>query len=857
MIGRQDELTLLSGALESAIAGEGSAWLVGGESGIGKSRLLDEVRSRALVRGLLVLTGRAEANQAPYSVSRNTVLRLALVVEVSDEEAGILKVVFPEIERVLGRSIPDSSVDPQMFNERLIEIVATLVQRYKGPILLELEDCHVLGPSLRIIQKLNEMAETLPILIIASYRDEERPQLPDECPGMRLLRMSRFNPSEIREITVSMLGPELGSNAEILSFLERETEGNAFFLVEAVRELAETSGRLDRVSAEVLPEHVFSGGMLDYARRRLDRLASWAKRPIQIAAIIGRDLDLDVLRLATAGTDLDTLLVACGNSSILEGYGYQWRFTHDKLREAVLAEIGGDLRRELSLKVATAIESVHGTSPDWIHDQAILWKEAGVPDKATHCMFLTAAQLLSMGESEKATQFGVDAAGQLGIELPTTQEQQGVAIGAETQVIDELMAGRDPARLAELPSLTDERVARAIEILLLMGPAAHQSQQYELFALVTLRCFTLTLQHGIGSDAPKVIAMYAAVLRGLTQDSQLAYRFSTAAMDIDQKLNGYVSSAVAFLHAYFVNHWINPLKTNVELARQGNITGLRENDLLYACFNAASYVIYMGLNAAPLQYVVKAADEQIKQENMVVPVSSFHLRLERQLAQALQGRTIDRLSLSDEKYEEERDIASICATRRPNQICSYYMVRMRLHYYYGDYEASIGYAEQVVPIQHSCAGQTGEWEFAFYWALANVARGLELSGGERESLLKTSEELLAKFESWAITNPLTFANKRELIQAELLRAHDQREAAAAAYEASLTLAAEGGFVHDRALAHERAALFYQACDETEKTRLHAQAAVTHYERWEAWAKSAAVRETLLLPTGVKGLRQKP
>ena len=80
---------------------------------------------------------------------------------------------------------------------------------------------------------------------------------------------------------------------------------------------------------------------------------------------------------------------------------------------------------------------------------------------------------------------------------------------------------------------------------------------------------TLTLQHGIGADAPKVIAMYAAVVRGLTQDSELAFAFSTLAMDLDRKLYGRVSSPVSFLHSWFVNHWIRPMRTNPAIAWEG------------------------------------------------------------------------------------------------------------------------------------------------------------------------------------------------------------------------------------------------------------------------------------------------
>ncbi len=847
LTGRQSELALLATALESASAGKGSAWLVGGESGVGKSRLLDEVRSRALVQGFLALTGRAEENQAPYSVFRDSVLRLALVVEVSDEEAGILKIVFPEIERVLGRPIPDSAVDPQIFQERLIEIILSLFQRYKATILLELQDCHLAGESLAVMQKLTQTVNTLPLLIIASFRDDERPQLPSECPGMRLLHMTRFNRIEIRDITVSMLGKELGRNPAIVSFLERETEGNAFFLVETVRELAEASGRLDSVSPEMLPEHVFSGGMKDYARRRLDRLPLWAQSPIQVAAIIGRDVDLDVLRAAAPDTDLDALLVVCGDAAILEGYGYHWRFTHDKLRESVLAEIGRDSRRELSLEAATAIESVHGAAPDWIQAQAVLWKEAGVPDKAAHYLVLAAAQMLSTGAPEKAVQFAVDAARQLSVDLPDSREQQGAAIGAEMQKIGELMAGRGPAQLAELPPLSNERVARVIGILMLIGPAAHISQKLELFALSTLKCFTLTLQHGIGSDGPKVIAMYAAVVRGLTQNSQLAYEFSTLAMDLDQKLYGRVSSPVAFLHAWFVNHWINPLPSNLTFAREGARIGLTENELLYGCFNAAAYVMYLNFSGAPLQQVAQEADRQMARIAERVRVAAFHCLLERQLALALQGRTVHRLSLSDDRYEEERDVASICATSNYNQIGYYCVAKMRLHYYYGEYEAALRCAEQALPILPAFQGQVGEWEFVFYRALASAARAQELSGPERESMLGTGEELLAKFEAWARIGPSNFAHKRDLIRAELLRARHEHQPAADAYEAAVISAAESGFVHDQALAHERALLFYQASGDTEKSRAHAQAAVTHYEKWEAWSKSAAIRDTLLSP----------
>ena len=105
--------------------------------------------------------------------------------------------------------MPDASVDPQLFQERLIAVIRGLFARYGGPVLLQFEDCHLLGDSLPLVRTLTELTGQLPLVIIASFRDHERPQLPGECPAMRLLRLPRFGSREIRELAESMLGREL------------------------------------------------------------------------------------------------------------------------------------------------------------------------------------------------------------------------------------------------------------------------------------------------------------------------------------------------------------------------------------------------------------------------------------------------------------------------------------------------------------------------------------------------------------------------------------------------------------------------------------------------------------------------
>jgi predicted ATPase len=832
----------LSKALDAAIDGAGSSWLIGGESGVGKSRLVEEVRSRALVHGVLALTGRAEERQAPYAAYRDAVLRLALLVEVDDGDAGVLKLVFPAIERVLGRIVPDVVLDPQVVGARLVDVIVALFERHPGPILLEVEDGHFLGEGLKVLQKLAERAVRMPWLILATFRDEESPRLPQECPSMRLLRVGRFEPSEIRNIAVSMLGSELGSDPAVIAFLERETEGNAFFLVEAVRELAQASGSLDRVSPEMLPEHVLSSGMRDYAQRRISRLPLWAQNAIRAAALISRDVDLEVLRRAEPDVDLDALLVVCGDAAILEGYGYQWRFTHDKVRETVLADVADGLRRDLSGRVAAAIEAVHGAAPDWVQVQALLWRDAGVPDKSAQYLVAAALQMLSTGLPDKAVHFAVEAARQLGVDLPESRQEQSAAIGAEMKTIGRLMGRRTPADLLALEPLADQRIASVIRVLMLIGPSAHISQKVELFALSTLKAFALTVVHGLGPDAPKVFAMYAAVVRGLTGDSRRAFEMSTIAMELDGRLHGRVSAAAAFLHTWFINHWINPVATNLPFAEDGARVAFEENDPLYGCFNASSHVMYLSAMGAPLQQVIADAEMQAARIAGRVVVSAFHCLLERQFASALQGSTADRLSLSDGEHEEQQDLASICATTNYNQIGYYCIVKMRLAYYYGDYAAAVAYAERALPTLPAFRGQIGEWEFAFYRALASAALAAGAGDVEREPLIATAQEQLEAFERWAAAGPANFAHKRNLIAAELYRVRGDHVQAEEAFRAAVSSAAKSGFTHDLALAHERAAIFFDATNDRTRAVEYAERAAVHYDAWQAWAKSAAVRE---------------
>ncbi len=360
-VGRDTELEQLLNAFEQAANRHGSLWLIGGESGVGKSRLLRELRIRALVRGARVLQGQAVAGHGqPYQIWQEPLRHRALLGEMSDLEARVLKPILPDLENLLDRKIPDApELEAQDAARRLALIIAEAIRRgaeMAPPLVLILEDLHWELERLDTLAALGRVVSESPILVVATYRSEEVPDLPERLPDAQSLLLHRFDPASIAELSASMLG-ESGIRPQVLNLLQEETEGNVFFLVETVRALAEEAGGLQSVGGATLPQSVFAGGVRRIILRRLERVPVSDRPPLKLSAVIGRALEPEVLQTAYPELALEPWLAACANVAVLEAQGKQWRFAHDKLREVLLDELAPDEQRELHRQAAAAIEA--------------------------------------------------------------------------------------------------------------------------------------------------------------------------------------------------------------------------------------------------------------------------------------------------------------------------------------------------------------------------------------------------------------------------------------------------------------------------------------------------------------------
>ncbi|MCI0714006.1 MAG: tetratricopeptide repeat protein [Chloroflexi bacterium] len=406
LVGREEELTKLEVALEEAWLGRGSAWLIGGESGVGKTRLLDEIRVRALVKGTNVFVGESVAGSGlPYQLWRQPVRNLALTVDLTDQQVDILSQLVPDIYPLLEREPGETTFSGRT---AVLDTIVTTIHLQQMPTVLILEDLQWASEDLEVLRRLVRTVQNFPLLILASYRNDERPSLPEHLPEMNLIQLERLTPAEIEQLAFSMLG-EGAHNRQILLFLKEQTEGNIFFLVEVVRALAEEAGRLDKVGHDTLPLNVFTGGMQAIVQRRLAQVPAWGQPLLQLAAISGRDIDLKILEKMMDTLDnppeLNKWLISASNAAVIEFRDGHWRFAHDKLREGALQELSADSLADLHRHMALAIEATYPDADEYAARLSEHWGFAGEKEIEWHYARIAGQKALEMNVYPEAIHF--------------------------------------------------------------------------------------------------------------------------------------------------------------------------------------------------------------------------------------------------------------------------------------------------------------------------------------------------------------------------------------------------------------------------------------------------------------------
>ena len=445
LVGRAAERARLAATWQQSERGRAQLVLVTGEPGIGKSRLIEELRLWCAHRGAATAHARAYPAEGDLAYGmvvawlRSEPLRSG-AHRVDRTSRAELAGLLPELRAERGPdTLPPPDGDPR---RRLFDALAASILATQRPLLLVADDLQWCDrETLQFLHYLLRLEPGARLLVAATARWEDLdPAHPvnDLVAGLRALdrvtelELARLSRQETSALAEWLAGGSLDEPAR--ERLHDETEGNPLFVVEALR-AGWTGDRAEAVGISPKVQAVIES--------RLARLSSPARELVAVAATIGREFTAELLALA-AGADQDTLVGALDElwrrRIVREQGADAYDFSHDKIREVAYLALGPARRRRHHLQVAEALERVHGADPGPLSAQlAAHYDRAGAAGQAIGWYAEAAAVAQRLHANPEAIRL-LERAVELAGKLPEAGERDGRELALRTALLAPLGA---------------------------------------------------------------------------------------------------------------------------------------------------------------------------------------------------------------------------------------------------------------------------------------------------------------------------------------------------------------------------------------------------------------------------------
>jgi class 3 adenylate cyclase/tetratricopeptide (TPR) repeat protein len=394
VVGRDAETQTIADAV-ARVAGAGGreVLLVSGEAGLGKTTLVAEASRAAFDSGARVLLGHCEEDLAtPYQLFAEALGHyvthapedelLAHVAAHGSELSRLVPALASRLPHLPPSKATDSDTERYLLFAAVVGLLAMMSQN--TPVVLVLDDLQWADKgSLLLLRHLSATDQAMRMLILGTYRDSElsrtHPLLDTLASLHRQSGVSRIELVGLDDnAVVAFLEATAGYTLDdagvgLAHAVYHETDGNPFFVSEVLRHLSDTGAIYQdadgRWTADTsLEQLALPDSVRDVIGARVGRLGQDAERVLSMAAVIGRDFDLDLLARSTTTLEdelLDTLEAAAAASLVREladAPGH-YSFAHALVQHTLYEDLGPTRRARAHRQVAEALEELCGDRP--------------------------------------------------------------------------------------------------------------------------------------------------------------------------------------------------------------------------------------------------------------------------------------------------------------------------------------------------------------------------------------------------------------------------------------------------------------------------------------------------------------
>ncbi len=388
-VGREPELKQLQSAFDGAVSGQGALMMVVGEPGIGKTAVCEQLSTYVTLRGGRTLVGHCYEEGSlslPYLAFVEAMRSYVLSREVKDlrEELGT---GAADVARIVSEIREKLKVKPRLKGDseeeryRLMQAVTGFLCNAASvqPLHIVLEDLHDSDKgTLDMLIHVSRNLSGARLLIVGTYRDVEVDRNhPLSAALAELRRVSTYgrvllrglNADEVRRMLESITQEEIPWS--LAEAVHRQTEGNPLFVQEVVRYLVEEGHLIQKEgrSAKDTPlEMNIPEGLRDVIGKRLSLISKECNQLLSVAAVIGRDFRLEVLKKVSglSEEELFSALEEAKKAAVVEeragvGAAVTYRFAHAFFRQTLYEETIAPRRIRLHQQVARALEEIYAS----------------------------------------------------------------------------------------------------------------------------------------------------------------------------------------------------------------------------------------------------------------------------------------------------------------------------------------------------------------------------------------------------------------------------------------------------------------------------------------------------------------
>lgn len=406
LIGMDKELDSLKKMFDEVAEEKGRICLISGHAGIGKSRLVEELRDHVYSNAGLFIDGKCFSGESkvPYGPFKDALniylniygkysekkkLNIKEKIKNSVGELGeIILKLNPMMKEIISECPPLVELEPDRENKRFLMVAGKFFQdmgRIENGLVIMLDDLHWSDEgSIELLNEIVQDVSKVPLLIIGTYRDNE---VIDEHGIIKLIENSKKNNYPVKEINIdyfnkdrmsefvsNILHEKGGIVEQISGFILGKSKGNPFFATEILMQLVvEEAIFRDKnkwnIDHNILNKMEISSQVVNIVLKRISLLNEKEIDVLSLGAVIGRKFYIDLLFKVCNYDKKDIVEVVDKAISLqlleedLQEKG-KILFVHDRIKEAFYTNIDKAKKKQLHQKIANTIETTSNTDDE-------------------------------------------------------------------------------------------------------------------------------------------------------------------------------------------------------------------------------------------------------------------------------------------------------------------------------------------------------------------------------------------------------------------------------------------------------------------------------------------------------------